>query len=83
MNGIIRKLKYHFPQKILLLKYSSLIESHINYCILLWGTNIEHILKLQKSTMRNISLLSFRSHTTTSPIFKTLGILRVEFNCIN
>ena len=28
--------------------YSSLIESHINYCLVLWGTNYDRIFKLKK-----------------------------------
>ena len=35
VNGILHKFKYVFPHRILILIYTSLIESHINYCILL------------------------------------------------
>ena len=48
INWILSKLKYIFPQKILKTIYSSLIESHINYCLVLWGTNYGRIFKLKK-----------------------------------
>ena len=46
VNGILHKFKYVFPHRILILIYTSLIESHNNYCILLWGTNYDKIFKL-------------------------------------
>ena len=48
INWILSKLKHIFPQKILKTIYSSLIESHINYCLVLWGTNYDRIFKLKK-----------------------------------
>ena len=48
INWILSKLKHIFPQKILKTIYSSLIESHINYCLVLWGTNYDKIFKLKK-----------------------------------
>ena len=48
VNGILHKFKYVFPHIILLLIYTSLIESYINYCILLWGANYDKRFKLQK-----------------------------------
>ena len=44
-NGSLHKLKYVFPHLILFWIYTSLIESHINYWILLWGTNDNKIFK--------------------------------------
>ena len=48
-NWILSKLKHIVPQRILKTIYSSLIESHINYCLVLWGTNYDRIFKLKKS----------------------------------
>ena len=76
INWILSKLKHIFPQKILKTIYSSLIESHINYCLVLWGTNYDRIFKLQKKAVRTISLAHYKSHT--SPLFKSLGILNIK-----
>ena len=54
--GIMKKLKYVFPQSALILL--SLILPHINYCILAWGTNTKRVFKLQKRAVRIIT----RSH---------------------
>ena len=58
-----------FPHIILI--YTSLIESHINYCILLWGTNYDKTFKLQKQAIRTITLNHFKAHT--SPLFKSMN----------
>ena len=63
VNRIPHKFKYVFPHIIVFLIYTSLIESHINYCILLWGTNYDTIFKLQKQAIRTISLNHFKAHT--------------------
>ena len=55
--------------------YTSLIESHTNYCILLWGTNYDKIFKLQKQAIRTISLNHFKVHT--SPLFKSMNLLDI------
>ena len=76
INWILSKLKHIFPQKILKTIYSSLIESHINYCLVLWGTNYDRIFKLKKKAVRTISLAHYKSHT--SVLFKSLGILNIK-----
>ena len=75
VNGILHKFKYVFPHRILILIYTSLIESHINYCILLWGINYDKIFKLQKQAIRTISLNNFKAHT--SPLFKSMNLLDI------
>ena len=37
INGILHRLKYYFPQNILITLYKSLFTPHINYGSLLWG----------------------------------------------
>ena len=76
INWILRKLKHIIPQRILKTIYSSLIESHINYCLVLWGTNYDRIFKLKKKAVRIILLAHYKSHT--SPLFKSLGILNIK-----
>ena len=50
--AILRKVRSIFPLNILKMIYMSLIYSHINYCILIWGsaekTILEPLFKLQK-----------------------------------
>ena len=74
VNGILHKFKYVFPHIILI--YTSLIESHINYCILLWGTNYNKIFKLQKQLIRTISLNHFKAHT--SSLFESMNLLDIR-----
>ena len=76
VNGILHKFKYVFPHIILILIYTSLIESHINYCLLLWGTNYDKIFKLQKQAIRTISLNHFKAHT--SPLSKSMNLLDIR-----
>ena len=35
--GLLTKLKYTLPSKVLLMIYNSLVYSHLNYCSLMWG----------------------------------------------
>ena len=76
INGVLNKLKFVFPQRVLRILYTSLIESHINYCLLLWGTNYDQIFKLQKKAMRTISFSHHKAHT--SPLFKTMELLNIR-----
>ena len=76
INGILKRMKYIFPQRVLLIIYNSLIEAYINYCLLLWGKSPGRVLSLQKRALRTISLSNYNSHT--SPLFKTLGLLTVH-----
>ena len=74
--GILNRLKYILPTSIKTLIYNSLILSHINYGILIWGYQNSRILKLQKKALRIITLAKYNSHT--EPIFKSLRLLKVN-----
>ena len=76
INWILSKLRHIFSQRILITIYSSLIESHINYCLVLWGTNYDRIFKLKIKAVRIISFAHYKSHS--SPLFKSLGILNIK-----
>ena len=54
--GILSRLKHFLPMKAKLMIYNSLILPHFNYGILAWGYNCERIIKLQKKSVRIISL---------------------------
>lgn len=73
--GILNRLKYFLPLEIKLTIYSSLILSHLNFGILLWGYQCERIIKLQKKAIRILSLSKYNAHT--EPIFKDLNLLKV------
>ena len=76
ITGILNKLKFIYPQNIILTIYNSLFVSHINYGSLVWGTNINRISKMQKGVIRIITHSHYIAHT--EPLFKNLKLLKVE-----
>jgi hypothetical protein len=56
--GILYKLKSILPLTARLSIYHSLIQSHVNYCSLVWGfackSNIESIFRTQKKGLRAV-----------------------------
>ena len=76
ISGILNRLKYIFPHRILLTIYKSLFVPHINFGSLVWGTNYERIEKLQKKTIRTITHSNYIAHT--EPLLKDLELLKVK-----
>ena len=76
ITGVLNKLKYVLPLDIKKLLYNSLILSHINYCITVWGYKGSQILRIQKKAVQIITMSSYNSHT--EPLFKTLEILKID-----
>ena len=76
ITEILNKLKFIYPQNILLTIYNSLFVSHINYGSLVWGTNINRISKMQKRVIRIITHSHYIAHS--EPLFKNLKLLKVE-----
>ena len=74
--GILNRLKHELPLLILKTIYNTLFLSHLNYRILLWGSEIESIHKLQKRVLRIISGSKFNAHT--EPICKEEQLLKVN-----
>ena len=70
IKGIMNKLKFIYPQNIILTIYNSLFVSHINYGSLVWGTNINRFSKMQKRVIGIITHSHYIAHT--EPHFKTL-----------
>lgn len=66
--GIIRKLSYFLPRKILLILYYSLIHCHFEYLCLIWGSAANFYLKplqvLQNRCLKYIYRLSKQSNPT-------------------
>jgi hypothetical protein len=52
--GIISRFKYLLPQYVLQTIYTTLIVPHFNYCLLIWGCNMDKIIKLLKTTKLHI-----------------------------
>ena len=77
--GVMNKLKYFIPKRILHTLYCTLVLPYLNYNILIWGstckTYMDKIVKLQKWAMRTISCSHYRSHT--DPIFAEFKMLKV------
>jgi len=74
--GIINKLKHFLPTDVKVTLYNSLILSHINYCLLVWGYESDRIKKLQKKAVRVIAVSKYNAHS--EPLFKKLKLLKVE-----
>ena len=78
--GIIYQMKNLCPLPVLLSLYYSLVHSHLNYGICVWGNAAAHeldkIFLAQKKVIRIISNADYSAHT--SPLFAKLGILKLE-----
>ncbi len=73
--GIVSKIKYVVPKRILMMLYNTFIMSHFNYCLIIWGHDPKKLFRLQKRALRIVTLSEYNAHT--EPIFKTLGILNI------
>lgn len=56
--GVLYKLKHILPLKARLLTFNSLVQSHVNFCSLVWGctnkSKIDTIFTTQKKAMRAV-----------------------------
>ncbi len=74
--GILNRLKSFLPIQTKVLKYNSLVLSHLNFGILIWGYNCEKVSKLQKKVIRILSVSKYNAHT--EPLFKNLKLLKIS-----
>ena len=51
--GVLNRLKYVLPLDIKVLLYNTLILSHINYCVMIWGYQRNRITSIQKGHANN------------------------------
>ena len=49
--------------------------SHLNYCLVVWGSNTHSLALQQKNVLRVITFSKFRAHT--EPLFKNLNMLKL------
>jgi hypothetical protein len=79
ITGIINRLKNTLPLFILIHIYNSLILSHLNYGVFLWGNFCPSIFTLQKKAIRALTNSKYNSHT--SGLFKALNLLKFPDIC--
>ena len=73
---MLNRLKYEYPLAILKTLYNTLFLPHLNYGIILWGSETESITKVQKRALRIISDNKFNAHT--EPICRAEQLLKVK-----
>ena len=76
INGILHRLKYLYPQNILVTIYKSLFIPHINYGSLLWGQVGKSLDTIQKKAIRTITYSHYIAHS--EPLLKELNLLKVQ-----
>ena len=79
-SSVINRVKKMLPPQSLKMLYNSLILTHIQYGLALWGgrnnQNRKRINIIQKRIIRTISKSHIKSHT--EPKMKSLGILKID-----
>ena len=86
--GVICRLRFILPEKVLTTLYNSIVLPYLTYCILAWGntfkTYIDKLKVLQKKVIRLVTNSSFRH--PSKPLFLQLKLLPfdelVSFNCL-
>ena len=73
--GIMNKLKNYLPRYIMKALYNSLVQSHLNYTILVWGFKCYRLVIIQKRLVRIITCSKYNAHT--DQLFKSTEILKV------
>ena len=74
--GTMKRIKKFMPQTVMRLIYNSLVLPHITYGLILWGSKLKRINKLQKWSVRTIINAKYNEHT--EPIMRKLKILKVR-----
>ncbi len=74
--GILNRLNRFLLIQTKILIYNSLVLSHLNFVILLWGFKCEKVFKLQNTIVRILSLSKYNAHTDA--ISKYLKLLKVS-----
>ena len=77
--GVMNKLKYYIPYRILHTLYCTLVLPYLNYSIIIWGDTcksyLDKLIKLQKWSIRTVSNSHFRAHT--APLFVNNNLLTI------
>ena len=77
-NYIINKVKHILPKSSLHTLYLTIVQSHLNYGLHIWGSSnsIGKVFVSQKKSLRIINNKTYNSHT--EPLFKNSEILHVN-----
>ena len=78
--GIMSKLKYVVPKKVLMLLYNSIILPHLSYCNIVWGNSYSsHLTELKLLQKRAIRIISHAEYNSPIyPLFREKQILPVQ-----
>ena len=76
ISGVLHRVKYIYPQLVLVAIYKSLFIPHLNYGSLLWGHYFDIVSKLQKKVVSPITNSAYIAHS--EPILKGLSLLKVQ-----
>ena len=83
-SGVLNRFKRFLPGNILRTLYCSMVQSHLTYCILAWGFNYQHLVKIKKRFMRIITNSKYNAHF--EPLFISLELLNIQrlfdLNCL-
>ena len=77
-NYIINKVKHILPKSSLPTIYLTIVQSHLNYGLHIWGSSnsIDKVIVSQKKSLRIINNKTYNSHS--EPLFKNSEILNVN-----
>ena len=56
--------------------YQSLVNCHLQFCLLAWGYEYNRVYNLQKKAVRIMTASKYNAHT--EPLFKQLNIMKLE-----
>ena len=73
--GIMTRLKNYLPLYVIRTLYFSMLNSHLNYGLLVWGYECNRLIKVQKRGIRIITRSKYSAHT--KPLLKGLEILNL------
>jgi len=78
--GILSRIRYYLPKKLLKLYYYCNIQSHLQYGIAVWGSDVQtHLIPLEvaiKKAARLITFSGFFEHS--QPLLKKLGFQTIK-----
>ena len=66
--GIMTRLKSYLPLYVLRKLYFSMLNSNLNYGLLVWGYECDRLIKIQKRDIRIITRSKYNAHT--KPLLK-------------
>ena len=83
--GIMNRMKHFLPFSALRLMHQSLVNCHLQFCLLVWGYEYNRVYNLQKKAVRIMTASKYDAYT--EPLFKQLNIMKLEdsflLQCLN